>query len=216
MITFRAEIRERDTEGEPVRIIMSVDNQALSSFLPVLRSDPPKSDAEILALLGQAASGDSSRETILRNTVITASDIFTQMSLFRAGENKLRDVLGLDLFSVRTLILQNAILGPAMQAPTDAPMTIGNYFDDTTVYMGKYLGSAIYADALLHFSYYDPKSVENTGDTQGAFGNLLFQPELGLEVNTPFFLLRWGFTPTSPKTLYVADNSVTLSWKFSY
>jgi len=216
MITFRAEIRERDTEGEPVRIIMSVDNQALSSFLPVLRSDPPKSDAEILALLGQAASGDSSRETILRNTVITASDIFTQMSLFRAGENKLRDVLGLDLFSVRTLILQNAILGPAMQAPTDAPMTIGNYFDDTTVYMGKYLGSAIYADALLHFSYYDPKSVENTGDTQGAFGNLLFQPELGLEVNTPFFLLRWGFTPTSPKTLFVADNSVTLSWKFSY
>ncbi len=95
-------------------------------------------------------------------------------------------------------------------------MTIGNYFDDTTVYMGKYLGSAIYADALLHFSYYDPKSAENTGKPQGVFGNLLFQPELGLEVATPFFLLRWGFTPTSPKTLFVADNSVTLSWKFSY
>jgi len=216
MITVRAEIRERDTAGEPVRIILSVENQSLSTFLPVLRSDPPKSDAEIMALLGQAASGDTSRETILRNTVITASDIFTQMSLFRAGENRVRDVLGLDIFSVRTLILQNAILGPAMQTPTDAPMTIGNYFDDTTVYMGKYLGSAIYADALLHFSYYDPKSAENTGKPQGVFGNLLFQPELGLEVATPFFLLRWGFTPTSPKTLFVADNSVTLSWKFSY
>ncbi len=216
MITVRAEIRERDTQGEPVRIILSVENQPLSSFMPVLRSDPPKSDAEIMSLLGQAASGDTSRETILRNTVITASDIFTQMSLFRAGENKVRDLLGLDLFSVRTLILQNAILGPAMQTPTDAPMTIGNYFDDTTVYMGKYLGSAIYADALMHFSYYDPKSVDNTGNAQGVFRNLLFQPELGLEVATPFFLLRWGFTPTSPKTLFVADNSVTLSWKFSY
>jgi Uncharacterized protein conserved in bacteria len=220
VITLRAEIRESDigpeTRGEPVRIILSSENQPLSAFTPVLSSDPVKSNLEIMELLGQVTSGDASRETLLRDTVINASDIFTQMSLFRNAENSVRDLFRLDLFSIRTLILQNALLGPAMRTPDEKPMTIGNYFDNTTVYMGKYLGSAIYADALLHFSYYDPKSAQNAGKKYTTYGNLLFQPELGLEVTTPLFLLRWGITPGSPGTLFVADNSVTLSWKFSY
>ncbi len=191
-------------------------NQPLSSFTPVLTSDPPKGDTEIMVLLGAAASADSSRETLLKDTVITASDIFTQMSLFRNAENGIRDSLNLDIFSVRTLILQNAILGQAMQSDSDAPMTIGNYFDNTTVYIGKYLGSAIYADALLHFSYYDPRSAVQAETLIEPYGNLLAQPEIGFEVNTPLFLLRWGFSPEHRDTLFVADNSVTLSWKFSY
>ena len=107
-----------------------------------------------------------------------------------------------------------------MKTNADTPMTIGNYFDNTTVYMGKYLGSAMYADALLHFSYFDPKSDQNTGTEQSLFENMLFQPEFGLEVTTPFFHLRWGITPgltpENLRTLFVPDNSVTLSWKFSY
>ena len=95
-------------------------------------------------------------------------------------------------------------------------MTIGNYFDNTTVYMGKYLGSALYVDGLLHFSYYDSLSAQNAGNKQVVYQNLLFQPEIGLEVTTPLFMLRWALTPAHPDTLFVADNSVTLSWKFSY
>ncbi len=220
LISFRAEIREQDDQGGPVRIILSSDKQPLSRFSPQLSADPPKSELEILSLLGQAAIGDTSRENIVRDTVITASDLFTQLSLFRQAENGVRDLLGLDLFSIRTLILQNAIFGPAMKTDAETPMTIGNYFDNTTVYMGKYLGSAMYADALLHFSYYDPKSDQNTGKEQSVFENMLIQPEFGLEVTTPFFLLRWGITPglteEALRTLFVADNSVTLSWKFSY
>lgn len=216
LVSVRAEIRERDEEGEPVRIILLVDNQPLSTFTPVLYSDPPKTDLELMSLLGQATSADASRETLLKDTVVSATDILTQISLFRNAENGIRDLLGLDIFSIRTLILQNAILGPSMQTATDKAMTIGNYFDNTTVYMGKYLGSAIYADALMHFSYYDPLLAENPGERQAVYQNLLFQPELGLEVSTPFFLLRWGITPAHPDTLFVADNSITLSWKFSY
>lgn len=216
IITVRAEIRERDADGEPVRIILSVDKQPLNSFVPVLTSEPVKSDAELMALLGQAASGDTSRDTLLQSAAVSASDIFTRMSLFRTAENDMRDLLHLDIFSIRTLLLQNAIIGSTMQSKTNTKMTFGNYFDNTTVYMGKYLGSAIYADALLHFSYYDPKTEQKTASGQAVYGNLLFQPELGLEVATPFFLLRWGITPESPETLFVTDNSITLSWKFSY
>lgn len=216
-VTLKAEIRERDENGDPVRIILSVDKQPLMNFTPVLTADPPKSDAELMSLLGQAASADTTGSSILRNTVVSATDIFTQMGLFRNAENSVRDLLNVDIFSIRTLLLQNAVFGPAMQgSSTDKAMTIGNYFDNTTVYTGKYLGSAIYADALLHFSYYDPVTASDTRSSSLVYGNLLFQPELGFEVTTPLFLMRWGITPSHPQTLFIADNSITLSWKFSY
>lgn len=217
MISLRAEIRERDEKGEPVRIILYVENQPLSSFTPVLYSEPPKSTVELMALLGQAASADSTQDTLLRDTIVTASDIFAQMGLFRNVENSIRDVLHLDIFSIRTLLIQNAIFRQSMQ-PTalNQDMTIGNYFDNTTVYMGKYFGSAVYADALLHFSYYDPKSVDSVENPIGVYENLLFQPELGLEITSPFFTVRWSIIPDSPDTFFIADTSVTLSWKFSY
>ncbi len=217
MISLRAEIRERDEKGEPVRIILYVENQPLSSFTPVMYSEPPKSSVELMALLGQAASADSTQDTILRDTIVTASDIFAQMGLFRNAENKIRDTLHLDIFSIRTLLIQNAILRQSMQPEaTSREMTIGNYFDNTTVYMGKYFGSAVYADALLHFSYYDPRSAENSDKPMAVYENLLFQPELGLEITTPFFTVRWGVMPDSTETFFIADTSVTLSWKFSY
>jgi translocation and assembly module TamB len=218
LITLRAEIRENDENGKPVRIILLVDNKPLSTFTPVISSDPPKSDIELMALLGQATSADATRETLLKDTVVTASDILTQMSFFRSVENSVRDVLNLDIFSIRTLILQNAILGPGERGTsgTDAKMTIGNYFDNTTVYMGKYLGSAIYTDALAHFTYFDPLTAQNTGESQIVYQNLMIQPEFGFEVSTPLFMLRWSMTPMRPETLFVADSSITLSRKFSY
>jgi hypothetical protein len=217
IITARAEIRERDENGDPVKILLTVENQPLSTFTPVLSSDPPKSDVELMALLGQATSADATRKTILKDTVVTASDLLTQISLFRNAENGIRDLLGLDIFSIRTLIVQNAIFGPSMQGTTaNQNMTIGNYFDNTTVYMGKYLGSAIYADALMHFTYYDPLVSGTAGTAQILYQNLLFQPEVGLEMATPFFLVRWSIAPAHLDTLFVSDNSITLSWKFSY
>ena len=217
IITARAEIRERDENGDPVKILLTVENQPLSTFTPVLSADPPKSDVELMALLGQATSADATRKTILQDTVVTASDILTQISLFRNAENGIRDFLGLDIFSIRTLIVQNAIFGPSMQGTTaNKNMTIGNYFDNTTVYMGKYLGSAIYADALMHFTYYDPLASGTVGTAQILYQNLLFQPEVGLEIASPFCLVRWSIAPAHPDTLFVSDSSITLSWKFSY
>lgn len=216
IISLRADARERDEDGEPVRIILLADKQRLSAFAPILHSDPPRSDSELMALLGQFVSADTTRETRLQTAVVTASDLLSQLGVFRSVENRVRDTLNLDIFSVRTLILQNAIFGTAMQNESGKKMTIGNYFDNTTVYMGKYLGSAIYADALMHFSYFDPKSAQNTGSERAVYNNLLFQPEFGLEMATPFFNVRWSITPLRPETLFVSDNSITFSWKFSY
>lgn len=215
-VILNAEIREQDEEGEPVRILLTVDNQPLLSFVPVISTDPPKSNAELMILLGQAVVADSNQTAVLRNVVVSASDVLTQMGVFRNVENIVRDGLNLDIFSIRTLLLQNALFGSSMQGEPGKTMTFGNYFDNTTVYMGKYFGSAIYGDVLMHFNYFDPINTQRTGNKNLVLGNLLFQPEIGVEVNTPLFLLRWGLSPSSLDTLFVADNSITLSWKFSY
>ena len=44
------------------------------------------------------------------------------------------------------------------------------------------------------------------------------QPQLewSMEWATPFFLLDWNFEPQHPETLFLTDNALTFSWRFSY
>ena len=218
IVSLRAEIRDKTAKGEPVTVTMTARNQYLDleRFNPILSSSPAMSDAEIRTLLGQIAIGDTNRETFLKDTLINASDIFAQFGFLRKVEDRIRETLHLDVFSMRTLFVQNVILGNLLKTSADTPLTIGNYFDNTSVYIGKYFGSAIYADALLHLSYYDPLSLKNDTERKPVYGNLLFQPEIGFEMNTPFFLLRWHIAPSRPDTAFVSDTGLTISWKFSY
>ena len=216
-ISLRAEVRERDEDGNNVRIIMTVDDDPLSSFNPQFSSDPLKSQFEIMEILGQIASADTSTysENTLRDIAVTGTDLLTQMGVFRNAENLIRDTLNLDIFSLRTLVLQNIVFGNSVQnVDSSSRWTAGNFLDNTTVYMGKYFGSSLYVDALLHFSYYDRDVYQNRvyENTMfpAVFGNLLFLPEIGLEFDSPFGLIRWGISPIPE------DNNITLSWRFSY
>ena len=216
LVTLRAEIRDRDSNGEPLRLILTAKDQSLFTFNPVLSSDPPRSTNEIMQLLGQVAIGDTKKENVWQNLLVTSSDVLAQVSFLKKTESKVRDFLRLDAFSFRTLLLQNAIFGNLFTASQNTPLTMSNYLDNTSVYIGKYFGSAIYADALLHLSHYDAKSLINSGSNRPVYKDLLFQPEIGLEMATPFFLLRWSVSPTKPDTLFVGDAALTFSWKYSY
>ena len=217
LVTLRAEIRDRDTSsGEPLRLILTAKDQPLFSFNPTLNSDPPRSTNEIMQLLGQVAIGDTGKDNVWQNLLVTSSDILAQVGFLKKTENRVRDFLGLDAFSFRTLLLQNAIFGNLFSKNQNTALTMSNYLDNTSVYIGKYFGSAIYADALLHLSHYDSKSVKNGGSQRPVYNDLLFQPEIGLEMATPFFLLRWSVAPTKPDTLFVGDAALTFSWKYSY
>ena len=216
LVTLRAEIRDRDSLGEPLRLILTAKDQSLFTFNPTLNSDPPRSTNEIMQLLGQVAIGDAGKDNVWQNLLVTSSDILAQVGFLKKTESKVRDFLRLDAFSFRTLLLQNAIFGNLFNVNQNTALTMSNYLDNTSVYIGKYFGSAIYADALLHLSSYDSKSLKNGGSKRPVYKDLLFQPEIGLEMATPFFLLRWSVAPTKPDTLFVGDAALTFSWKYSY
>ena len=210
-ITVTAETREKDDKGQTVKIVMSVENQALLSFSPRFSSIPAKSENEIRSLLGQIVMADSDSAG---DFLFAASDYAIQSTVVRQVENKLRDLLNFDIFSLRTNVLQNTYnISVAKDSPKEK-ISIGNFLDNTTVYIGKYLGSSLYIDAMLHVSFED----SNVNNIEAA-GKMLFQPEIGVEMESPFANIRVNMAPDINallKNQFVPSASVTLSWKFAY
>ncbi len=214
LINLQAETRERDEKGNDVRIILSANNQYLLNINPQFTSIPAKSETEIRALLGQIAVGDSENVSGL---LLATGDYAIQSTIGRSIENKLRDFLNFDILSVRTNVLQNALnygLRSREEESENKNLKIGNFFDNSTVYLGKYFGSSLYMDALMHWSYDDTRVDESVVSS-----GLIFQPEFGLEVESPFGNIRWNMAPDINglrNDRFVSSTSVTLSWKFSF
>jgi hypothetical protein len=210
-ITVNAETREKDDKGQTVKIVMAVEEQALMDMQPRFSSIPAKSENEIRSLLGQIVMADS--ETA-GDFLFAASDYALQTTLVRSAENKLRDLLNFDIFSLRTNVLQNTYNYSISRNSAKEKVSIGNFLDNTTVYIGKYLGSSLYVDAMLHVSFEDSK-VNNIS----AAGKMLFQPEFGMELESPFANIRVNMAPDINallKNQFVPSTSVTLSWKIAY
>jgi hypothetical protein len=203
LISARAEIRERNDEG-PVIISMIIDNSPLSSFTPRFESNPPLSQLEIYSLLGQTSAEGQESEVVVR----TLTDALTQFTVVRRVERQIRNILGLDMFTVRIQVLQNALLQAMNNDPEEERRnTIGNYFDNTAVYMGKYIGSDLFIQAMVAMRY-DQYRVEN--------GGLRFEPDIGLDLRTPLADIRWNISPRHPEHLYITDQSLSLVWRWSF
>lgn len=209
LIKIRAETREKDSNGQNIKIILSVDNQYLKDLSPKFSAEPAKSENEILNILGQVAIADSES---FREIIATAGEYYIQSTLIRDMENKLRDLMNFDIFSLRTNVIQNAIKMSVSDQIDMSKITIGNFLDNTTVYIGKYLGSSLYVDAMLHLS------LEGGNDISFSNG-LLFKPEFGLELELPIVNIRWNMAPDINAIMrqqYVPSTSVSLSWKLTF
>lgn len=210
-VTIRAETREKDSDGQTIRIILSAENQYLLDFNPRFSSVPSKSENEIRLLLGQIVLADSES---VGQLVLSAGEYYLQSTVVRNLENKLRDLLNFDIFSVRTNILQNTINLSSKRNQTKE-LTIGNFFDNSTVYIGKYIGSALYVDAMLNMSASEYRAADYL-----SANSILFQPEFGLELELPVINIRWDMAwnimPGLSWQSYVPSTSVSLSWKFNF
>ena len=210
-ITVRAETRERDENNNQVTITLSATQQALSQFNPRFTATPAKSENEIMELLGQVISGNSENVASL---AMAGGDYLMQATVMRTVENTLRELLNFDIFSVRTNILQNAVKQSLEKNSAGKQLSFSNFFDNSAVYVGKYFGSAMYVDALMHWSY-DETKAKNEDSVRG----LVLQPEFGFEMSSPFVNIRFGVSPdleAIKNSLWIPSTSVTLSWKHSF
>ena len=214
-LTARAEVRDRNDEG-PVTISMIVDNAPLLSFTARFESTPSLSQMDIFALLGQTMVGSpvqvSENTGVIPAFFSSTVDFLSQLFVVRRLEQQIRNFMRLDMFSVRTQILYNtaAALVETMglsESSVDRTGKVGNYFDNTTVFIGKYIGQDMFVQSMLSMKY-DPNNT--------SLGGMTFRPDIGIELQNPLFSIRWDFVPTHPENWYVNDNSITLSRSWSF
>jgi hypothetical protein len=215
-ISARAEIRDQSENGT-VTISMIIENAPLMSFTPRFESSPPLSQLEIFSMLGQNPQGTLMADAAdRRNPMLSfAGDALTQFIVLRRLQKEVRNFLGLDMFSIRTQVLQNMVYqvagfndsGSTDADPVEREYRAGNYFDNTTVFFGKYIGSDIFVQSLFSFRY---------DAARQTWGGLKLEPEIGLEMRNPLFNIRFSMVPLHPENWFIDDISFTLTWKRSF
>ena len=216
IIYARAEMRDQTQDG-PVIISLIIDYMPLFSFSPRFESNPPLPQTEIYALLGQIPPEgmDGSGRNIAAGMVL---DTLTQFYFMNRVQRELRNFLGLDMLSIRTQFLQNVVLqatGGMTQTSHPDPntgsstntFTFGNYFDNTTVFIGKYLSQDVFGQAMLTLRYED----QYLGG-----GGIRLEPEIGLELRNPLFDIRLSLIPMNPRSWFIEDVSFSLIWRRSF
>ena len=136
-------------------------------------------------------------------------DSLAQVIVVNRLQRQIRDFLGLDMLSVRTQIFQNMLLQATgyQYGDMEERSGLGNYFDNTTVFLGRYFGAEIFGEAMLSFRY----------DDDGlSGGGLRLEPEFGLEMRNPFFDIRLSMIPLNPESMFIDDISLSLIWRRSY
>jgi hypothetical protein len=210
-IAARAEIRDQTDDG-PVTISLVIDNQPLSTFQPRFESTPALSQAEIFALLGQNILGGETTDTGQISGAFggAITDVLSQFGVVRRIERAIRDTLRIDMFSIRTQAISNMVLQmTGTQSEQDKNRGFGRYFDNTTVFVGKYITSDFFIQGMLAFRYDDQSTEFNQ---QG----LRFEPDIGIELHNPLFDIRWNIIPVHSESLFIPDTSFTILWRRSF
>lgn len=218
-LTVRAELREATPEGT-VRIYLVAENQALSEFSPRFESNPPLTGNEIIAILGGNIFQQSGEAVVnLSTALLSTSDIVTQFGLFRSFEDAVREQFNLDLFAIRTSLIQNALLtaiDPTDETVQQVSPSLGTYLNNTSIFMGRYLGDAVFGQILVELRSRDFLDEDEEDQGIRRLGGVLIDSEISLEWQTPFFLLEWAIAPQNPEELFVRDNTFSFLWSFRY
>ena len=219
LLNARAEIKEIDMTGHPVTISLIVDNEPLKSFTPRFESNPQLSTVEIAQILGTNIYGPPGEQQLnLASALLLTGDIFSQFSVVRSFENQVKEAFNLDLFSLRTQLVQNVILDRVSREDVQTTEEnirqtdpLDRYLDNTTLFLGKYLGNDLFLEAMLQIRQ-RPTYVGELQDEE-----LDFSMEVGLEWKTPLFLLNLSVTPdfTDPQES-LKNTRFGLSWDYSY
>lgn len=201
-ISLSAETRSRNEYG-PVLVLLSASSSRLSNLVFKLESVPGMSEAEIAQLLGLELLGAEDGQPDLWKALVGNSDLLPRFNVVSVFERNVQDLLGLDLFFVRTQVLQRWLYDlSGLNGAAEVP-GLSDYLDNTAITAGKYLGEDLYLQLLLRLQ--EQELASGTG--------LRLDSEISLEWQAPHFLLQWSFRPENPDSLFVTDNTFSLFWR---
>ena len=202
-VSLEAETRSRSDTG-PVIITLRAIDRRLSDLTFTLESVPTMSEATIIQLLGQNLLGMSaSGQVDLGRALVENSDLIPQLNVMSVLERNLQDVLGLDLFMVRSQVFQRWLYDFSGLSGSATSTTLADYLDNTEIVGGKYIGDKLFFQVMLSLAS-DPLA---TGTS------LSLDSEFSLEWKAPHFTLYWSIQPKHPETLFIEDQSFSFLWR---
>jgi len=216
MLSLRAETRVKDERNEDILVALIYNAPVISDFNPTIETVPPRSD--ILSLFGQAVApyaNSQDNQGASRMLLLAASGIFGQMGIVQPFEEALQEGLNLDMVSIQTDIVENTLTeGFTRDANSEVPtrsQSLGRYLDNTSFYVGKYIGNSLFLSGTVSADYLESQRISPI------FGGLEFRASIDLEMTTPFFNILWSYSPNPLDSEdFVVDNAITLKWSFSY
>ncbi|MDR2797520.1 MAG: translocation/assembly module TamB [Treponema sp.] len=217
IISARAEVRDQTSEG-PVTISMIVDNAPLQSFTARFESSPPLSQIEIFSMLGQTMVGapTEGNDKVQYAFLASTADILAQTQVFRHVQRRIRDFLFLDMFSFRTQLLQNIVSQSIARQDDTNSGIFGNSFDNTAVFLGKYIGPDVFLQVITSLRYNEHRrDLESFSPGGLNIRGYTIEPDIGMELHGPLFDIRVNVVPRHLETMFVNDVSCTLTWRRS-
>jgi len=201
-VSLRGEWRVQEDVG-PVIVILRADG-SLAKFSPRFESSPYLSPAILQQLVGTSLGPgtDSSSSKSADAALSLASDVGAGFLLTPLEESVKRN-LNLDLFTVQTQLLKTTLL------KRNASPNAVDYLDNSRLFFGKYIGDDLFLQGTLAF-------FQGVTDATQVSQVVEVDPEIEVDLETPFFMLNWTLLLQHPNTYFVSDNAVTLRWNWSY
>lgn len=222
-VSVVAKLKDFDADGEKIDIFLTVEDDSVFKLSPVFSSSPSKSLAEISEILGKnIIPSDYARNSDFSTALAVATlatDVIQQVGLIEIDpigdlELSIRNALKLDLFSIRTQVLQNILLDtlPGDFSTTFTRNPIARYLDNTTVFLGKYITNDMFLQAIIQLSA-----------REGLGGGLFITDDIGLDIevsyewDNPLYDLSVSMQPESLAVTDILDSiKLGVSWNITF
>ncbi|MDY0290227.1 MAG: hypothetical protein RBR15_15480 [Sphaerochaeta sp.] len=215
-INLRAKLTDFDRGGNRVDIFMVLRDSSLTNLNPQFESIPSKDVNEILEIMGQSILPSGAYGQVNLFSVVSlaaaATDVAGKLGYINTGNNtalteSIRISLGLDLFSLRSNVVQNILFDALPGSNLSTGFSpLARYLNNTTIFMGKYIGKNYFLQALIHLSATDRSKIKRSFVAP----DLAIDLELSMEWNNPLGTFSF-FTQPNELSLYNIFDTIGFS-----
>ncbi|MGE4466426.1 MAG: hypothetical protein AB7D04_02470 [Sphaerochaeta sp.] len=210
-VNLRAKLTDFDAQGNRVDIFLVLRESSLTNINPRFESTPPKDMNEILEILGQSilptgAYGQVNLYSVA-SLAAAATDVAERLGYLQTSQSTLltdsiRISLGLDMFSIRSNILQNILIDALPGGSLANLSPLARYLNNTTIFMGKYVGEQLFLQALVHLTATDGTKATRTFISP----DLSLDLELSLDWQNPIGTFSFFTQPNELSFVNILDT----------
>ncbi len=215
VIDLTARLRDFDASGNKVDIYLILKKSTLTDLNPYFESSPRKDLNEIMSILGDAilpanTYGELNLSSVA-SLLTSGMDVMSRMGLLNSTSSSadlisnIRNSLNLDMFSLRTNLIENLVLDTIFTSSGQTISPVARYLDNTSIYLGKYLNENFFLQGMVHLSAFKDGRDKNKSATFLA-DDLQLDIEISLEWSNPLGTITFFTRPTNLSLYNIFDS----------